>query len=86
MAVGYMLLLLGRRAPKSRKPSRRRESPYMCGEPLKGVVYTSSGFYRTMRKALGFERLKSAHTGRISDYLLWVLAGLTVVVVLVSLA
>ena len=83
--IGYLILLLGRRAPRSRKASKRRESPYMCGEPLQGAVYTSSGFYKTMRKALGFEKLREIHTGKISDYMMWVLMGVTIVVLLVSL-
>ena len=82
--LGYIILLFGRRAPRSRKSSRK-ESSYMCGETLPGVVYTSSGFYRTMRKALGFEGLRGIHTGRISDYMEWVLVGLTIVVILLFL-
>jgi hypothetical protein len=85
IVIGYMILLIGRRAPRGRD-SKRRESTYMCGEPLAGVVYTSSGLYRTMRKALGFERLREIHTGRVSDYLLWVLVGLVIVMLVASLS
>jgi len=84
--AGYALLLVGRRAPKPRKSSERKANPYMCGESLPDVVYASSGFYSAIRKALQIDKLKQAHTGRISDYLVWVLIGLTVIVLLMSLS
>jgi hypothetical protein len=79
IVVGTLMLMMGRRAP--RKPSASKEETYRCGEPVPDVVFTSAGFYRSIVKAFGLARLRDAHTGRLSDYMLWVLAGLAVVVV-----
>lgn len=78
--TGYLIYLIGRRAPK--KPEPRKENPYTCGEPVPASSVRSDNFYQDIIKIFRLEKIREAHSGNVSDYLLWILVGLAALVVL----
>ena len=78
--LGFLIYILGNR--KTRTEEMKYET-YTCGEPFPKVYVSVGNFYHAIRKALGVERLSRYHTGRISDYLLWVLAGTVIIILLI---
>ena len=80
--LGYLIYLLGK---KSMKKETGKEKIYTCGEPFSVVGISSESFYESIKKNLRFEKLKFLQSGKLSDYLLWILVGLTILIILVRI-
>jgi len=78
--IGSVIYLLGNR--KSRFEEKKYET-YTCGEPFPEVRISPENFYISLKTGLGIREVREAHTGRISDYLLWFLIGLVIVIFMV---
>ena len=59
----------------------RKKELYACGERWEEQPF-SSGFYETIISALGIRKLSEAHTGDVSDYLLWLFSGIVILIML----
>jgi hypothetical protein len=81
--VGLGLYSMGR---YPRKKEQFKEETYTCGEPLPDIMVPSDSFYQAIKRTLRVRRLHELHTGNLSDYLFWVLAGLTLILILVVVA
>ena len=79
-ALGFLVYLLGNR--KSRFEERKYET-YTCGEPFPKVHVSPENFYVAVKKSLGIKDLREIHSGRLSDYLLWFVIGLVLVILMV---
>jgi len=79
--VGVVIHLAGRN--RKGRPAPGKYDTYTCGEPFPDADLGAEDFYRPIKRVLELFKLQRAHTGRLSDYLLAVLAGLAVVLVLV---
>jgi hypothetical protein len=44
----------------------------------------ADNFYQSIRRTFRLRRMKELHTGNVSDYLLWLLVGLTVILLAVA--
>lgn len=84
-ALFYLIfkLLENNRLRKAR-PGREM---YACGEDLKPeqLNVPPEGFYKVFTGALRLQALRRAHSGRLSDYLLWVVAGAVLLILYVML-
>lgn len=89
VAIAYLLLLTSRKyiAPK---PSSEKLKSYGCGEEVKPeeVHVDSEQFYSPMRRAFKpfYKYVQPEHSGVLSTYLLWVIAGFIIVLIAVMLA
>ncbi len=82
--IGYFIyFIFSRFAP--RKPDPVKESPYTCGEPMPPIRIGSKNFYQPIRDALKLDEVKKIHTGDLSDYLLWIVVSVVIMLLLVSL-
>ncbi len=59
----------------------RKEELYACGERWEQPPIPFN-FYATIISALKIKKLSEAHTGNVSDYLLWVFSGIVIVMML----
>ena len=78
--IGLGLHFLGR---KPGRPVPGRDETYTCGEEFPVTDVGHENFYRTIKRALEFSRLRHAHTGRLSDYLLMILIGFVIILLMV---
>ena len=78
--VGLGLYRLGRYKGKK---EQYKEETYTCGEPLPDIHVPSDSFYQTIKRTLKLRYIHDLHTGKLSDYLFWVLVGLTSIIILV---
>jgi|GEM_PF-1742140 len=77
--LGFLIYLLGNR--KSRKEEMKYET-YTCGEPFPKVSMGTENFYHVIKRALGIRDLRSYHSGRLSDYLMWIVIGTVIIILL----
>lgn len=77
IGLGLIIYLLGNR--KTRFEEGKYDT-YTCGEPFPKVSIGSQNFYDSVKRNLGLRDLRDLHSGKLSDYLLWFLAGMVVVV------
>ncbi|NIO22531.1 MAG: hypothetical protein GTN38_00705 [Candidatus Aenigmarchaeota archaeon] len=77
--LGFLIYLLGNR--KSVKEEMKFET-YTCGEPFPKVSVSTENFYHAIKRALGVKDLRSYHSGKLSDYLMWIVIGTVIVVLL----
>lgn len=82
-AIGLLIHLLGRR-PGGR-PAPGRDEAYTCGEKFPVTDVGHENFYRTIKRVLELSKLRHAHTGRLSDYLLMILVGFVAVLIMVMM-
>lgn len=80
IVIGLIIHLLGR---KPGRPVPGREETYTCGERFPVTDVGHENFYRTIKRVLELSKLRHAHTGRLSDYLLMIMIGLVVILLLV---
>lgn len=80
MGLGFLIYFLGNR--ESRFEDRKFET-YTCGEPFPKVSIAPQNFYIAIKKSLGIRELRDLHSGKLSDYLLWFLIGLTIILLMV---
>jgi hypothetical protein len=78
--LGFLIYLLGNR--KSKAGGMKNET-YTCGEPFPKVRVYPENFYRAISKNLALGGLRKIHSGKLSDYLLWFVAGLAVILLAV---
>jgi len=82
IGLGLIIYFMGSR--KARAEERKYE-PYTCGEPFPRVNVGPDNLYQAIKKNLGIEDIQKIHTGKLSDYLLWMLAGFIAVVLMVMM-
>ncbi|MEE9323490.1 MAG: hypothetical protein V3U72_03000 [Candidatus Aenigmarchaeota archaeon] len=80
IGLGFLIYFLGNR--KSRFEEMKFET-YTCGEPFPKVRVSPENFYAAIKKGLGIRDMQRAHSGKLSDYLLWFLIGMVVVMLMV---
>jgi flagellar basal body-associated protein FliL len=80
ICLGYLIYYFGN---KSKKPEGKKSETYTCGEPFPKVSVKPENFYQAIRKGLAFERLRNIQSGKLSDYLLWIIIGIVVVLLLI---
>jgi hypothetical protein len=80
--LGFLIYLLGNR--KSRVEEMKFET-YTCGEPFPKVSMSAENFYHAIKKALGIKDLRIYHSGKLSDYLIWIVAGTVILILLMVL-
>jgi hypothetical protein len=78
--VGLAIYATGRH-PKKRE--QFKEETYTCGEPLPDIRVQADNFYQAIRNTLRLGKLRHLHSGDLSDYVLWMVVGLTLILVLV---
>lgn len=80
IGLGFLIYFMGNR--KSRVEERKYET-YTCGEPFPKVHVSSENFYAAIKKSLGIGDLRNIHSGKLSDYLLWFLIGMVILMLMV---
>jgi hypothetical protein len=80
LAIGLLIYKLGRH-PKKKEPGK--EESYVGGEDLPDLTVPADNFYQVIRKAFGLGKLRHLQSGDLSDYLLWMVIGLTAMLILV---
>ncbi len=75
--IGFLVYLLGNR--KTREEEKKYET-YTCGEDFPMVTVSTENFYDSLKKAVGVDVLRNYHSGKLSDYLLWIMIGTVVVI------
>jgi hypothetical protein len=78
--IGLAIYALARQPKKS---EQFKEDTYTCGEPLPDIRVQADNFYQAIRSTLRLRKLRHLHSGDLSDYVLWMLVGLTLILVLV---
>lgn len=78
--TGIGIYLLGNR--KTRHEKMKYET-YTCGERFESVKVGPENFYSSVEKNLGLKDISRAHSGKVSDYLVWFLIGLVFMVLMV---
>lgn len=86
--VAYSLLRGGRTIVKP-KPTTEKLKTYACGEEARPeeVRIDSEQFYSPVRRVFKpfYRYARPAHGGLLSTYLLWVVLGLIIILIVVSL-
>ncbi len=70
-----------------KKPvKRKRQKIYACGEDVspERLNVPHDSLYRVFMRSLRLEWLRRMHTGNLSDYLVWIVTGLVVIVIILS--
>ena len=80
--IGLLIYKLGR-YPKKAEPGK--EESYTGGEDLPELRVEADNFYQAIKRAFRLGRLREVHSGDLSDYLLWMVAGLTFLLIMVML-
>jgi hypothetical protein len=80
MGLGLLIYLLGSR--KKRTEGWKNET-YTCGEPFPKVNIGPENFYAAVSKNLRVGDIQKMHSGKLSDYLLWLVVGITAVLLIV---
>ncbi len=80
IALGVIIYATGRRATR---PENEKYKTYTCGEPFDKVSISPDNFYRAAKKSIGIKDLRELHSGKLSDYLLWFVVGVAVILILV---
>ena len=79
--VGVIIQLLGSKSKG--RPAPGKYETYTCGERFPVTDVGHENFYRPIKKVLELSRLRHAHTGRLSDYLLMIVIGFAMVLLMV---
>ena len=80
--IGVIIYLLGNRTQKGKAVPGKYET-YTCGEKFQVTNVGHENFYRPIKRVLELSRLRHAHTGRLSDYLLMIVIGFVIVLMFV---
>ncbi|MBN2042214.1 MAG: hypothetical protein JW754_00245 [Candidatus Aenigmarchaeota archaeon] len=78
--LGFLIYLIGNR---SFRPEGKKGETYTCGEPFQKVSVTSDNFYQAIIESMGLNRLRDVHTGNLSDYVIWMVVGIVMIVIMV---
>ncbi len=79
-AMGFIIYALGE---KKGKPAPGKYETYTCGEKFPVTDVGHENFYRPIKRILELSRLRHAHTGILSDYLLMIVTGFVIVLLFV---
>lgn len=80
--IGIIIYLLGNR--KVKEEGIKRET-YTCGEKIPLVHVGAENFYEAIKKNLRVDEISKLHSGKLSDYILWLVIGLTLFLIAVIL-
>jgi hypothetical protein len=80
--LGLFIYLLGSR--KTRFEERKGDT-YTCGEPFPVSDVGADNFYEAIKKNLHINAIRKIHSGRTSDYLLWMVVGMVAVLIMVAM-
>jgi hypothetical protein len=80
IGLGLLIYLLGNR--KTRAEDRKGDT-YTCGEPFPATGVPSDSFYEAVIKNLRIDDIRRLHSGRLSEYLLWLVVGTVAVIIMV---
>jgi len=80
--IGLLIYKLGR-YPKKEEPGKTES--YTGGEDLPELRVEADNFYQAIKRLFRLGRLRDIHSGDLSDYLLWMVAGLTFLLITVML-
>jgi hypothetical protein len=84
----YLLLLSSHRTTKA-QPTPEKMKNYACGEEIKPeeAHADSAQFFSAVRRVLSpfYHHIQAAHTGEVNTYLLWIVAGLVVILIIILL-
>ncbi|MGC8816749.1 MAG: hypothetical protein ACP5PX_02945 [Candidatus Hadarchaeum sp.] len=84
----YGLMAAGQRTTKP-QPTPEKMKSYACGEELKPeeIHADSAQFFSAVRRVLSpfYRYVQAAHTGEVNTYLLWIVAGLVVILIVILL-
>ncbi len=78
--LGYLIYSMGSRSYRKEKG---KEDVYTCGEPFDKVEIRSENFYQAITDNMNFRMIQEIHTGKLSDYILWILIGIASFVLLI---
>ena len=78
--IGFLIYLIGNR---SFRPEGKKDETYTCGEPFQKVSVTSDNFYQAIIKGMELNKLRDVHTGKLSDYVLWLVVGIVIIIMMV---
>ncbi|MEM5871567.1 MAG: hypothetical protein QW051_01705 [Candidatus Aenigmatarchaeota archaeon] len=76
--IGIIIYLLSNK--KSREENMKKET-YTCGEKIEQTYVPAENFYEAIKKNLRVDEISKLHSGKLSDYLLWFLIGLSAILV-----
>ncbi len=79
-AVGLLIYMSGSRR---RRVEGWKNEAYTCGEPFPSTPMGPQNFYSAVRKNLRIDELRRMHSGRLSEYLLWMVVGIVAVLIMV---
>ena len=82
IAAGIIIYLLGSR--KTRAETMKSET-YTCGEALPKINVGPENFYGALKENLKLDYVRRLHSGKLSDYVLWLIIGLTALLIMVLL-
>jgi hypothetical protein len=80
--LGLLIYLLGSR--KTRFEEKKTDT-YTCGEPFPVSDVGADNFYEAVKKNLHVDEIRKIHSGRLSDYLLWMVTGMVAVLIMVAM-
>jgi hypothetical protein len=80
IVIGFVIYSMGSR--KTRYEKMKYET-YTCGEPFPKVRIGTDNFYAAIKKGLGTRDIRHIHSGKLSDYLIWMLLGIVAVLLMV---
>ena len=80
--LGLLIYALGK-YPRKAEPGK--EESYTGGEDLPELRVEADNFYQVIRKVFMLGKLRHLQSGDLSDDLLWMIAGLTFLLVMVML-
>lgn len=83
MGIGLAVYLLGNR--KTRAENMKSET-YTCGEPFPKTSVGPENFYGAIKENLRTDEMRRLHSGRLSDYVLWLVVGVAALILMVVLA
>jgi hypothetical protein len=80
IGLGFIIYLLGNRKVRFEE---KKQDTYTCGEPFPKVSISPDNFYVAIKRSLGIRNIREIHSGKLSDYLLWFMIGLVVILLMV---
>jgi hypothetical protein len=80
VSLGIIIYLLGSR--KTRAEAMKKEA-YTCGETLPKIYVGPENFYEALKENLRLDYISKLHSGKLSDYVLWLVIGLTALLMMV---
>ncbi|MFH1237512.1 MAG: hypothetical protein V1648_03875 [Candidatus Aenigmatarchaeota archaeon] len=80
ICIGLIIYLTGNRGKKT---EGWKNEPYTCGEPFPMADVGADNFYGSIKQSLRIDEIRKLHSGRLTDYLLWMVVGVTAILIMV---